>query len=264
MVQHAVEDRGGDDAVTEDLAPGAEALVGGQDQRALLVAPADELEEQVGAGLVDWQVTDLVDDQQARHGVGFEFVLELVLGQGLGQRGDHVGGGGEQHAVTVFDGLESQANGQVGLADARRAEDDDVLAMLDEMATGEILQLLFVQRRLVAEVEGVEALDEREARQVGAHGDVLGGLGGDLLGQQLIEKIGIREVPVGGFLQQCFEALLALGQAQLGHVFMQAFQLCGVHGVSSTVPPASASYSARSRISTSSWSGSATIPEPVA
>ena len=45
---------------------------------------------------------------------------------------------------------------------------------------------------------------------------------------------------------------------------MQAFQLCGVHGVSSTVPPASASYSARSRISTSSWSGSATIAEPVA
>ena len=61
VMQYAIEDRGGDHAVTEYLAPAAEALVGGQDQRASLVAPADELEEQVGTGLVDRQVADLID-----------------------------------------------------------------------------------------------------------------------------------------------------------------------------------------------------------
>ena len=50
VVQHAVEDRGGDHAVAEDVAPSAEALVAGQDHRAAFVAAADELEEQVGPG----------------------------------------------------------------------------------------------------------------------------------------------------------------------------------------------------------------------
>lgn len=62
----AVEDCGSDDAVAEHLAPGAEALIAGQDHRSALSAPADELEEQVGPLPVDWQVANLVDDQEPR------------------------------------------------------------------------------------------------------------------------------------------------------------------------------------------------------
>lgn len=59
MVQDAVQDRRGNDAVAEHLAPGAEALVGGEDHGAFLIAPADELEELVGAGLVDKETSAL-------------------------------------------------------------------------------------------------------------------------------------------------------------------------------------------------------------
>ena len=90
MVQYPIENGGSDDAIAEDLIPGAEALVGGEDYWSLLVTPADELEEQVRTGLVDGQITDLVDDQQAWHCVGLELVLELALCQGPGQGGDHV------------------------------------------------------------------------------------------------------------------------------------------------------------------------------
>jgi hypothetical protein len=61
-MQQPVEDGGGDDPVAEHIAPGAEALVARQDHRPTLVAPADELEEQVGADPVDRQVADLVDE----------------------------------------------------------------------------------------------------------------------------------------------------------------------------------------------------------
>ena len=40
---------------------------------------------------------------------------------------------GEEHAVAVLDRLEAEPDGQVGLADAGRAEQDDVLAVLDEV-----------------------------------------------------------------------------------------------------------------------------------
>src|SRR5439155_9727661 len=142
MVEHAIEDGGGDDAVAEDIAPAAEGLVAGQDERPLLVAAADQLEEQVGAALVDRQVADLVDDQEPRHGVELELLLEPALGERLGQGADHAGGGGEQDAIAGLDGLEPQANGEVRLADAGRAEQHDVLAVLDEVAAGERLELL--------------------------------------------------------------------------------------------------------------------------
>ena len=53
VVEDPVEDGRGDDPVPEDLAPASEALVAGEDHESLLVAPADELEEQVGPGLVE-------------------------------------------------------------------------------------------------------------------------------------------------------------------------------------------------------------------
>ena len=59
------------------------------------------------------------------------------------------------------------------LADAGRAEQHDVLAVLDEVTAGQRLQLLPVDRGLVAEVERIEALDEREPCEAGAHRDVL-------------------------------------------------------------------------------------------
>ena len=81
----------------------------------------------------------------------------------------------------MLDGLQAQPYGEVALADAGRSQDDDVLAVLDEVAGAESGDLLLVERGLVGEVEGVEPLDEGEAGEAGAHGDVLCRLGADLL-----------------------------------------------------------------------------------
>jgi hypothetical protein len=59
----------------------------------------------------------------------------------------------------VLDGLEAETDGEVALADAGRAEDDDVLAVFDEVAGGEVVDLLLVERGLVCEVELLEAVN---------------------------------------------------------------------------------------------------------
>ena len=106
----------------------------------------------------------------------------------------------EEHAVAVLDGFEAEPDRQMRLADARRPEEDDILAVLDKVTAAEGLDLLLVERGLVAEVEGLQALDEGEARQVRPHGDVLGRLGGDLLGEQRVEELGVGGLLGGGLL----------------------------------------------------------------
>ena len=61
MVKKAVEDGGGNGAVAvEDGGPLLEGFVGGEHDGAALVALADDLEEEVGAALIDGEVADLV------------------------------------------------------------------------------------------------------------------------------------------------------------------------------------------------------------
>ncbi len=64
MVDEPVDQRGGDHGVAEDLAPLLEAAVAGDDDRAGFVAAGDQCEEQVGGLPFEWQVADLVDDQE--------------------------------------------------------------------------------------------------------------------------------------------------------------------------------------------------------
>ena len=59
MVEEPVENRRGDNRIPEDLAPGAEALIAGEQNRALLIASRDELEEQVGPLPINGDIPDL-------------------------------------------------------------------------------------------------------------------------------------------------------------------------------------------------------------
>ncbi len=63
--------------------------------------------------------------------------------------------------------------------------------MLDEVAAGESLHLLLVDRRMVGEIEGLQGFDERKAGHGGAHRYVLTGLGSDFLGEDLVEKVAV-------------------------------------------------------------------------
>ena len=92
VVEQAVEDGACDHRVAaEDLAPGTEAFVAGQDDAATFVAARDHLEEQIALELVERQIADLVDDEQARVRVVLSLgnperskSLQILTGLGLG------------------------------------------------------------------------------------------------------------------------------------------------------------------------------------
>ena len=65
VVQQSVEDCGGQDLIIgEDVGPVPDVLVRGQDDGALLVACADESEEEIRLLAVERPEADLVNDQQ--------------------------------------------------------------------------------------------------------------------------------------------------------------------------------------------------------
>ena len=65
VVEQAIEDGGGQDLVAgQHLRPFADALVGGDQGAAALVAMVDDLEQQVGLVPVQGLEAELVDDQQ--------------------------------------------------------------------------------------------------------------------------------------------------------------------------------------------------------
>ena len=62
VMQESVEHRRGEDGiVVEDLGPGFEGLVGGEDRGAAFIPLADDLEEQIRSGLVDGQIPEFID-----------------------------------------------------------------------------------------------------------------------------------------------------------------------------------------------------------
>ena len=126
VVDEAVDQRGGDHGVAEDLAPGLEAAVAGDDDRAAFVAAGDEREEEVGGLAFEREVADLVDDDQRVALDAFELIVEGVAVLGGLEAVDPLLGGGERHAVAGLAGLDRQGDGQVRLAGAGRAEEADV------------------------------------------------------------------------------------------------------------------------------------------
>jgi len=71
------------------------AQYGGDDEGAAFIALADDLEEEVGAGLVERQIADLVQNQNRRRQIAVEFRLEAVGGLRGDQPVDRIDGGGE-------------------------------------------------------------------------------------------------------------------------------------------------------------------------
>jgi hypothetical protein len=110
MVQEAVEQGRGDDGVAEDLAPFGEAAIGGQGQRAALVAGIDQLEEQVAASGADGAVADFAADQRSMTSEESDSFAQVALALGLAHGGDQFGQRGE---VDAFAGLKLEVEPSV-------------------------------------------------------------------------------------------------------------------------------------------------------
>lgn len=164
MVQQPVEQRCGDHAVGEHVAPFAEAAIGRQDDRAALVAGVDELKEQIAAVGADGQVTDLVDDEQAVACKEAHALRQVSLPLGLGHRVDDLGQRAEVHALASAHGFHAQRNGQVRFARTGRPQEVNGLPSFDELELRKRHDAIAVEAGLEAEVVTGQRLDRAEPR----------------------------------------------------------------------------------------------------
>jgi hypothetical protein len=124
VVGEPVEESGGHLGISEDGSPFTEAEIGGDDDAGLLVKLAEQVKQQGTARGAEWQVSQLIEDQQ----VGVEQAggdLPGLSGRFLLLEGvDQFDRGEEPYALAVMlDGLDTERGGDVGFSCSRRYSD---------------------------------------------------------------------------------------------------------------------------------------------
>jgi hypothetical protein len=168
MVREPIEEGPGQPLRAEHGRPLVEGQVAGDQDRAALVAAAEDLEQQFRSGGRQRHVAELVDDQQL---VGGQLLLqaqELPLVPGFQKLMDQGCGGGEADGEAPLTGCQPEPESDVGLAGAAWPKRDHVLPLLEVGAAGELQDQHLVQGRDGGEVEAVQALDRREAGRADA------------------------------------------------------------------------------------------------
>ena len=102
--------------------PFADRAIAGDQNAAPLVAPGDELKEQMRRIGLERQIAELVDNQQLRLAEMGEAVLQPALAMRLGELGHQGGRWNELHRIASEDRLASDRHCQMRLADTRRPQ----------------------------------------------------------------------------------------------------------------------------------------------
>ena len=215
-MQQAVQQRRGLHAVAvEDAGPLAVDRVRRDQRGAALVAVAQDLEQAVGAGLVDGQVAELVDAQHLGFDVVIQCALDTAPGLRAGKRVDDVDGARKQHRVPVQAGSMTQRRHQVALAQTSGGDEDHVGMLGDEVQVKEVLYLQPVDLGGPVPVELVQRLAHREAGVLDAPLHAAVGSGSGLAADEFAEVVQMRPVLVGGRLRHLVLAGMALTLAFL-------------------------------------------------
>ena len=119
----AIEKRGGHFGIAEDAGPFAESEIGGDDDRGAFVKPADEMEEELAAGLGEGQIAEFIKDDEVHAGeVIGDPALPAVAGLGL-EPIDEIDDIVEPAACAGTDAASCDGDGEMRLAGSRRSSD---------------------------------------------------------------------------------------------------------------------------------------------
>lgn len=146
MVGDAVEQRGRHLRIAEHGGPFPEGQVRRHDDRGTLVKTADQVEQQLTAGLCKGQIAELVEDEEVEAAEGISgSALAIVTGLDV-QLVDEVDRVEEAPAGPVMDTGAGNTDGEVGLACPRPADQDDVALLCEEVSSGEVPDRRFIDR----------------------------------------------------------------------------------------------------------------------
>ncbi len=226
VVKQAVEHGGRDRFVGHGFCPPRKGFVRRHDDRPRFVSGADELKEQVGLLLTQAVVPHFIDDEDMRFLEPGQFALEPVLLLGPHQFLDEVRAGRVVRRVAAQASLIGEPDEEMGLPQARRTEEDDVLLPFDEAERLELGELGRRQASLdPGKVEVIEPLVHREP------GKLHPALDGALLPRDVldIEEGGnkVKEAPLLFRLvgEEGFEAGRHEREAHVFHARLDGFEL---------------------------------------
>ena len=126
-----VEPRASQPFGAEDLGPFVEGQIRGHARRGLLVALGEDLEQQLGAGLRQRDVAELVHDQYILRDELLLHAQQALVIPGLEQVVHQRGGGGEAHPRAFLTGRQPQRQRQMRLARAGVAQRQHVLSPVE-------------------------------------------------------------------------------------------------------------------------------------
>ena len=221
VVGEAVDERDGAGGVGEDGVPLLEGQVGGEEQGAVLVTAADELEEEVGGARVVGEVSDLVDDEQCGPGVVTESAFEGASGLLAVEVEEQVGGGGEEGGVAGEDGLVGDVLGEHGFPEALRADEDYVLATGEEVEGEDALEDGAVERSGPVPVPVGEGLEATEASAGEAAFDAASLTVFELVGDEAFEEDGGAPALAGGLCDAVVEVVCGAEEPEASEVSRQ-------------------------------------------
>ena len=130
----------------------------------------------------------------------FIFDVEVAFDRGAHEGAAEVVGGGEVAAVAGLDREGGERDGEVGLAAAGLAEEQDRPVLVDEPQRREVLDEFAVDGWLELVVEVVDGAPVREPRVAQPGGEASVAVGGGLLGDQSGEELDVGPVVGAGLL----------------------------------------------------------------
>ena len=217
VMEQPVQDRRGDDLISEELLPVDKALVRGDDGGCLLVSGRDELEEEVRLLGAHGKISGLVHDDQARGEVRFDLALAFLQ---LGDQGVH---GGIEDLEAVAAGLDGKGNGKVRFSDARGSQKDHVLVLRQKGEIEEFHDRLLFQLGMEGEVVFLDGLPHGEPRHAHRHVDPSFLLCRNLLFEEPVEEREVGHLVPFGKGHDRIEDLVHTGKFEFHEVFFEPF-----------------------------------------
>ena len=168
MVQEPVNDGSGGGHVGQQLAPFLQRAVAGHDGGAVFVATHDDFQQVFARVFGQLFEAHVVNDDQIGLEVFAHGAFLLVEGFVFEEVAHQIENGAVEHLKVHLDGLVTDGLGQMGFADAGRADEQHVLGFADELAGGQIKNLFFVNGGVEAPVEVLQRFEGVEVGGLGA------------------------------------------------------------------------------------------------
>ena len=142
--------------------------------------------------------------------------MQAIFGQGERQLAGQFDRAGKVGPVAEFRASHAQGDGQVGFADAGRAEEDDVAAFAQIPAGGQFVDQLGVERGLGLKIKVGQTLYRREARKLEVQGDRALVAFGEFAVEEVAEEVAVAPLPGGCALRGLVESVAGNRQTEAG------------------------------------------------